>query len=379
MKMNKLELNVFELRTLDYLGVINNFTSLSWTTRYKGYGEFEIWAPVTQENLDLINKNNIIWKGDNSAMLIEIVKINNSNGKPTINAKGRSLEALLDQRILLGTITSFLNQTKTQFTAYMINVNCITVRTDRIVPFLKMGNIVRSTNAEKIQRTGKSIYDNIVDILSYDNLIGFDVSFNEEEKSFVFSIFNCSDRTDTNSDGYVELNTDLDDILTSDYINDVSNEANVAFTYGEGSEIKRKNIEYSGGSFSGFDRKEIYIDAKDLQSTYTDADGNQQVMTDVEYLEALKARSIQKLNEQLAIETFEATIRMSDFSQYIYGVDYSLGDKIVMKDNNLGISVNAQITECTETFGKSYNMNLTFGFTQPTVSQKIRVLQKDIN
>lgn len=379
MEMNKLELNVFELRTLDYLGVINNFTSLSWTARYKGYGEFELWAPVTQENLDLINKNNIIWKGDNSAMLIEIVKINNSNGKPTINAKGRSLEALLDQRILLGTITSFLNQTKTQFTAYMINVNCITVRTDRIVPFLKMGNIVRSTNAEKIQRTGKSIYDNVIDILSYDNMLGFDISFDNKEQAFEFNIFNCIDRTDINSNEYVELNTDLDDVLTSDYVNDVSNEANVAFTYGEGSGVDRKNIEYSSKSYSGFDRKEIYVDAKDLQSTYTDVNGNQQVMTDTEYLEALKARSIQKLNDQLAIETFEATIRMSDFSQYVYGVDYSLGDKIVIKDNNLSISVNAQITECTETFGKSYNKELTFGFTQSTVSQKIRALQKDIN
>ena len=59
-------------RELNFKGVIENHTSLIWCRKYYVPGNFEIHAPITDRNLQLLAKGNIISKrGSEEAGVIE--------------------------------------------------------------------------------------------------------------------------------------------------------------------------------------------------------------------------------------------------------------------------------------------------------------------
>ena len=58
--------------------------------------------------------------------------------------------------------------------------------------------------------------------------------------------------------------------------------------------------------------------------------------------------------------------------RYFYGVDYSKGDKVIVQDADLGIQVIATISEVNENFDDEYELLITFGYTYPTLIQKIK-------
>ena len=70
------QLNVFQVDdngNFINVGEINQFTNLEWGKAYQEYGEFKLEAPITKENLSLIKEGNILWLGEEDAMLIQIV------------------------------------------------------------------------------------------------------------------------------------------------------------------------------------------------------------------------------------------------------------------------------------------------------------------
>lgn len=54
-----MEVRIYD-RDLNFKGVIENHTSLIWTRKYYEPGNFEIHAPITEQNLRLLAKGNII-------------------------------------------------------------------------------------------------------------------------------------------------------------------------------------------------------------------------------------------------------------------------------------------------------------------------------
>lgn len=53
-----MEVRIYD-RDLNFKGVIENHTSLIWTRKYYEPGNFEIHAPITEQNLRLLAKGNI--------------------------------------------------------------------------------------------------------------------------------------------------------------------------------------------------------------------------------------------------------------------------------------------------------------------------------
>ena len=79
MLLKNIDIYIYKLDdngTFDALGQINEFTSLIWPDKFNGYTTFELNAPVTQENKELIKEDNVIWcGGDNAAMIANIADI----------------------------------------------------------------------------------------------------------------------------------------------------------------------------------------------------------------------------------------------------------------------------------------------------------------
>ena len=123
----------------------------------------------------------------------------------------------------------------------------------------------------------------------------------------------------------------------------------------------------SGLEPGGLYRRELYVDARDLQQLSLD-----NPMTSDEYTEALITRGQEKLSDAQLIQSFSATVRTLN-PTYEYGVDFLLGDTITVTDERLGLSVSAVVDGVERSVGKNgEDMILTLGYGLPTISDRLR-------
>lgn len=377
MLLNKqIQITVFQVdnNTFEALGDISQYTSLLWPDAYNGYAQFELWTPITPDNAALLKKKNIIWCGGENAAVIEIVKATvDDKGEKIYDIKGRTLEKYLTERMINGTYSGSGYASTLMYD--MVDKNAIhPSNANRKIPYLvnavdkQVGNEI-----SQYQKTGGALYDALYQMASESD-IGFSVLFDPRNKRLVFEVRKGADRTQDNDEGNdpVVFSTELEDILSSEYYGNIQDEKNVALVQGEDKGEARKSVLVGKVDAYGFDRKELYVDARDLQSEVFNADGTSTPLTPAQYLEVLTQRGNEKLSECEIIETFEAQIRQFGDIQYEFGVDYVKGDKVTVIDEQLGVIVSARITNVEEQYDEEYNLVLTFGYSYPTLLQKVK-------
>lgn len=367
---------VFEINEdiFEQIGEIQ-YTSLIWPDAYSGYDNFELWAPINPDNALMIKKDYVIWAGGKNAAVIEIVKqIIDSKGEKNYNVKGRTLEKYFTDRIIQGT---FVSSGFTSSIMYeLVESQCISpVKSYRKFQWMKLAPDEEiGLEVEQYQKTGGELYDSLMS-LATDSDLGFSIIFEPREKSLIFKVYKGVDRTEGNEDGEepIVFSTELEDILSSQYYSNSQDEKNVAFVQGEDTGENRKSIMVgSDVEIPGFKRKELYVDARDLQSEIQNEDGSTSIVSQEEYIAMLVQRGNEKLSEYPLVETFEAQIRQFGDVQYVYNVDYFKGDKVTIIDTELNVSVSARITRVEEDFGNEYALILTFGYSYPTTLQKVK-------
>ena len=359
--------------TFENIGEVNQYDSLIWPDKFNGYASFELWAPITEENSEYFKKGNILWCGGDNAAVVEIVKSAiDDKGTKTFNVKGRTLEMFLTTRIIWGTYNASNKYASTAMYD-IVNQNCINpTNVSRKIPYLECAEDKQLGGKMSVQKTGGDVYDAITTIAGSKDL-GFNMLFRPKEKKLIFEVVAGVDRTIEQSEvDPVEFSTDLEDILSSSYYTNNQDEKNVAFIQGEGDGASRISQISGNNELKGFDRKELYVDARDLQSETVNEDGTTTSLTPDEYKAALINRGDDKLSECEVTETFEAQIRVFGDIQYEFGKDYQKGDKVTVRDRQLNVVVSARITEVEEDFDDEYALVLTFGYSYPTIMQKVK-------
>ena len=375
MQLKTVDIHIYRLDddgTFEPLGVINEYTSLIWPDKHNGYTTFELTAPVTRENRDLIKKERIIWCGGDNAARIEIIGVDtDDNGQKVYKVKGRTLEMLLTTRIVLGTY----NQANTCASTIMYDIvdkNCVNpVDKSRVITFLECAEDEYLGKQISFQKTGSEVYD-ALESISNDAELGFDILFRPKEKKLIFKVTQGVDRSNIHTQGAVVFSTDLQDVLKSSYYTNDQDVKTVAYVAGEGDGANRSSVVSGDATTKGFARREMYVDARDLQSEIQDEDGNTTTISTTDYQNMLTNRGVEKLAECVAVETFEAEMRVVGDVQYVYGVDYNKGDKILIQDTDIGVQVVATISEVSENYDDEYELDITFGYSYPTLIQKVK-------
>lgn len=379
MLLKNVEIYVYRLDnagTFDAIGEINQFTSLMWPDKFNGHATFELWAPITQENKELIKKGNILWCGGDNAAIIEIIQSDvNDKGEKTYKVKGRTLEMFLTTRIIWGTY-SCSNKYSSTVMYEIVNENCVNpTKAARKIPFLECAEDEQVGKQIAYQKTGGEVYEALTTLAS-DADIGFCVLFRPREKKLIFKVIEGVDRSIMPASTFdvnpVIFSTDLEDILKSSYYTNDQDVKSVALVAGEGEGSERKKVISGDDASEGFLRRELYVDARDLQSEVFNNDGSTSSIPEDEYEAMLNNRGDEKLSECVVTETFDATMRVAGNVQYVYGVDYNKGDKVIVQDTELGVQVIGKITEVSENFDDEYELIITFGYSYPTLIQKIK-------
>lgn len=254
----------------------DSFESLIWPERYRGYGDFEIYAPVNQETLKVIktiqrdleiNLDSFAYlKGSESQMVIENIEITtDSESGNHVIISGRGLESLLERRIIWEkTILNgnIQNGVKTLINDSIINPKLSERKISNFKFLISDDEYINSLTINS-QYTGTNLYEVIMDICNRFDL-GFDVVL-DSNNDFVFSLTHGEDRSyDQNKNNYVVFSPKYENIVNSDYIESSKEYKNVTLVAGEGEGVLRKKI--TVGRATGIMRRELYTDARDIQS-----------------------------------------------------------------------------------------------------------------
>lgn len=92
---------------LDVVSIIDVYESFIWTDRYYEYGDFELFTSMTNTILSNIRQDYFLQnRASEHCMVIETIRItSDSEDGNHITATGRSLESILDRRIVWGQTT----------------------------------------------------------------------------------------------------------------------------------------------------------------------------------------------------------------------------------------------------------------------------------
>ena len=287
------------------LYALDKFESLIWTERYNGFGNFEFYTPANQDILTVVDtiKNKMeakldcyAWLKDNEmTMIIEDLEITtDAESGNNLIMSGRGLESILDRRIVWEQTT--LDGKLQDQIEKLLNDSIMSPKiSDRIIPnfkFKQSPNAYINSLSLRAQYTGDNLYDTILAICDSCHL-GFDV-YLDSNNDFTFTLTYGEDRSfDQEKNPYVVFSPKYENIINSDYLESGKTLKNVTLVAGEGEGIDRKTRIV--GSAKGLSRKELYADARDIQSdSYS-----RQIDEDKEKLEELE-RSLENDQKSLA-------------------------------------------------------------------------------
>lgn len=363
-----LNLYVFSRDTLTPLGFLDVVTGLTWEERFADAGSFELWAPVNDQNIALLQEDNLLWNGGESVGMIEFKELTaDDEDTQTIHIQGRMCECFLDFRTIY---PAMIKTGKPSKIMRLLVENYLISPTDtkRKIPNIELDSDQTDYGSSiSYQRTGSTVLIGCSD-LGQAYAIGFRLKFLPKDKKLVFQVYQGTNRTmDQTAVTPILFSSDLDDILESTYSHNKSELRNFAYVAGEDSGSARK-VESIGDS-SGLDRRELFVDARDLQTENEDGSA----ISDSEYRAMLVERGKENLEDYKDIKSFSATLRTFGVTSYRYGTDFFLGDTVTVYDARLKVKTNAMVTAVMTTYDESgEQLDITFGYGQPTIATKLK-------
>lgn len=325
-------------RNLNEVSVIDTYESLIWADRYYECGDFELYTVMSDDILQKIKMGYfLVCDKSEHAMVVEKIRIDyDVETGNHITISGRSLESILDRRVVWGQqiLTGNLQEVvKSILDASFISPSKVSRKVSNF--------IFKETNDPKIlgisikaQYTGDNVYDAIKS-LCMESGVGFIIRLTEDYK-LEFELYSGADRSyDQSENSFVIFSPTFDNMLNSNYIESEEPFKNVALIGGEGEGAARKYA--TVGDVSGLDRKELFVDARDISSTAED-----HTISDAEYQTQLQQRGREKLSETTPVTSFEGEGETTQM--FVYGRDFSKGD-IVQVANEYGHETRARVIE----------------------------------
>lgn len=357
---------------LKKIDILRKYTFAQYTDKFREIGTFKIDARLEKENLYLLDKTKeyyVLFDSSVFGKIEDVKKVSDSEYERTLELSGRLGTLLFTKRVIAGTIK--FKGTTAQFVRDVIYNEIVKDAqskryVDIDIQYDDKDYLDSFCSTLDKQVTGGYVWDNVQTALEQDKLGLYFVPIVQTEHIPVNSaeptniskwslvVSAGKDRTKGNKKGNtpVVFSQSLSNIARTDYEFRTEKYCNVAYVAGEGEEDKRKwyevyqKKEVTAGmeTKTGWQRNELWIDARDIQSENEDGS----TMTEQEYEKLIGQRAEEKFTENTIEETYNGTLTEAN-KQYVYGIDYVNGDLVTIVDDELGIEIEAQITGVTRT------------------------------
>lgn len=354
-----------------FTGIIDEFQSLIWHTCYNSSGDFEIYAPLNENNSALLKIGNFVTRSDrvnsttdnpvsypmNDIGIIESVeKSFDSQMGYMITASGRMADSILDRRI----IVKFDSKGKPNPTTLLGNVQeqinsmiGTQLTGDRNIPLIRnFATLLKSNVTFTDER--QVTYDNLLTYIQ-NTLQEFNLGIRGQLWNDVIRIEQYDGReTD------LIFSTEYDNLVSCSYAVNEQNLKTTALVGGEGEGIDRA-IKWVNEDITGYDRRELFVDDTTLTKKYTDDNGTEQTYTDEQFQNMLKERGSLELSKNQTTVNVDGQLNITS-SGVEFRKDFYLGDVVTVRDNIIGIEVRVRILEITEVQDSDgYTIEMVFG------------------
>ncbi len=347
------------------IGSIRVFNTLLWYRRYYSPGIFELH--LSAEYFDLINNGRYLYRNDRDELGVirEVNFARGKKGEKTAYCKGFFAEHLLDNAV----IYPVFNKTgKPDALAHSVVGTYLIDPADKarkIHADIRLGKLGGLGTSTTLQDTGDEVGTKLYDFLKTQEM-SQRLVFDYLENCLTYEVWKGLDRTDSQTvNSWAIFSDSFKNIKNAQYDRDESDCKNVAYVAGEGEGSARIVVEVDIRPSPDGERRELFVDARDLQKTI----GNV-TYTDTQYREILYQRGLEKLAEYAAIEKVDSEVDPA--ANLIYGVDYDLGDLCTYRYSDVNIECSKRITEIQEVIeGSKQTLNVIFGNDDATNFKQI--------
>lgn len=352
------------------VGIVEVYRSAIWTERYCSIGDFEIQIPLDSSIVSHIRQNSYLTlKGTSRAMIIETLNTTSDEdtGNRVLTVKGSSLESILERRIVWK--TTVLNGNPLTELRRLLDENIMNPPANEsarripnfVFPLPQSGDPVHDFFEGKTlscQFTGDNLYDVVVSFCkAYD--LDFKITLTVDKK-FKFELVMPVDHSISQTEhDIVIFSPENDTLIRSEWFDSNSSYRNVALVLGQGtgSERSRRTVFSENNEPSGLERRELYVDARDLSATVYDGEESYE-LSESEYNDILDYRGYEKLAENSKVSLFDGRVETSIGPQY--GQNYEIGDYVTVI-NEFGRGSTAVVSEYIRSFGsEGYSAYPTF-------------------
>lgn len=343
------------------IDTLKKYTFAQYEDKFREIGTFKVLAQLVKENNYLFDKKEqyyILFDEFTVGKVEKVIKDSDSEYEKTITITGRLAPVLLTQRVINSIVDFTGNSVDYIVTLLQMCFDLDNIDSSRYINMNVATDDVsesKELSAVKKQVTGGYLWDEIQETMELDDLGLFfypkltsvysdrlDIETNVRFWTLMLS--SGTDRRVKNKEGNeaIIFSQSLSNISRTAYTKDSESYKNIAYVAGEGEGTDRKwyelkiNQENAIGEQIGWNRSELWIDARDLQSE--DADGNK--LTQEQYETNIKNRANEKAKENDVSNSYESTVTVRNLE---YRKDFDKGDLVTIKDDELGVIIDAQI------------------------------------
>lgn len=353
-----MELYIFDSK-FNQMGMINSYISLQWSESYNNKGSFSLICSDTAQNIKLLQIGYYIYQNNKqTAMIIKYLEYDSET--LTITAHGYTTLELIGRRIVypMQTITN-IEKGMYSLVERFLKGSETSRNIDNFTTYRLLNGYKGFVSEHDGQYTGDYVNEVLTE-LAEESELGFYMQFDWRNKRHVFTVYEGKDLTFGNGVNTPQLFTEgFGNLQNAIIFDDMTEFRNVAYVAGEGEGTKRTVVIV--GSAAGMNRYELFVDARDLQSEYTDEDGTEITLTSAQYKKVLTARGKEKLGNYLRARSFQGEVSTTGFRDKFY-----LGDKITAKSDRYGVRMDTRIMQYKEITEKN-NTKLVLTLGTPEV------------
>lgn len=352
--------------TMCIVDILRKYEYSQYEYKARGIGKFTINAMLDEENLYLMNRTKnyyVLLEHDVFGIIESVKRESDSETSKVFTIKGSLALKLLEYRVIKGQVT--FKGKSYKYIEELVKQNLIMSDDENrnialTVEFENEERLKQVCSTIDKQVTGGSLWDEISEVAEADklrialrpNIVVINTEHPQNIDGWTLIIGAGEDRTRHRKDKTVSsvvFSQSLSNIANTDYTVDRSKLRNTVYIAGEGEGTDRKwynidvNSDVTFGERTGWNRRELWVDARDIQS-----EQDNKTLTDAEYEELVKQRANEKAKDNDLSEEYTATV--TDITkQYTYKTDYNIGDFVTVADEELGMEIDAQITNVTVT------------------------------
>lgn len=327
------------------IAVVDQFESLIWTERFAAFGDFQMDIESTPATRTLLSLGTLLAMNESyRVMMVETIEDElGSDGRRMLSVKGRSIEAILLDRVAKNSTADLTTSPKWEITDEPADVArkifhdiCVTGILDPadVIPFihegtfLPPGTVAEPIDPITIELDPTTVYDAIEDLCTIWSM-GFRLLRNFDASELWFDIYMGSDRTTAQTTlAPVIFTSSLDNLQDIKELKTIDKAKNVAYVYSPAGFLKVYPVGVDE-DVAGFERHVLVVNATDITSETTDIPG------------ALLQKGMEELAKNRVSQSLDGEIAQN--SQYKYGVHYNLGDIVEMRTDNS--TNNMRVTE----------------------------------